>query len=71
MLINLNSEMEFLDISLIKESKLLLHAIHSPFYMYWRILKKTIVYSGFKNLTKMSAKQEILSLFILFMNNIL
>jgi hypothetical protein len=36
--------MEFLDIN----SSLLLNAIHSLFY--WRILKKTILYSGFKNL---------------------
>jgi hypothetical protein len=33
--------------SLTKESSLLLHAIHSPFY--WRILEKIILYSGFKN----------------------
>ncbi len=47
------SEMEFLDIthiSLTKYLSLLLHAIHSPFY--WRILKKTILFSGFKILTK-------------------
>ncbi len=25
----------------------MLHAIHSPFY--WRILKKTLLYSGFNN----------------------
>jgi hypothetical protein len=30
-----------------KSSSFLLHAIHSPFY--WRILKKTILFSGFKN----------------------
>jgi hypothetical protein len=30
-----------------KDSSLLLHAIHSPFY--WKILKKTILFSGFKN----------------------
>ncbi len=30
-----------------KRFKSLFHAIHSPFY--WQILKKTIVYSGFKN----------------------
>jgi hypothetical protein len=40
-------EMEFLDINLKKDSSLLLHAIHSPFY--WKILKKTMLYSGFKN----------------------
>jgi hypothetical protein len=39
-------EMEFLDISLTKDSRLLLHAIHSPFY--WWILKKSILFSGFK-----------------------
>jgi hypothetical protein len=30
--------MEFLDLNLTKESRLLLHALQSPFY--WRILKK-------------------------------
>jgi hypothetical protein len=30
-----NREMEFLDMNLTKDSSLLLHAIHSPFY--WRI----------------------------------
>jgi hypothetical protein len=39
--------MEFLDISLSKDSSILLHAVHSPFYL--RILQKTIFYSGFKN----------------------
>ncbi len=39
--------MEFLDISLAKYSCLLLHAIHNPFY--WQILKKTKLFSGFKN----------------------
>jgi hypothetical protein len=39
--------MEFLNISLTKVSSLLPHAIHSPFY--WRILKKPIFSSGFKN----------------------
>jgi hypothetical protein len=47
-------EIEFLDINLRKESRLLLHAIHSPFY--WWILKKTILYSGFITLIKKSAK---------------
>jgi len=42
--------MEFLNISLTKDSSLLLHVIHSPFYC--RILKKTIRYSGFKNTYK-------------------
>jgi hypothetical protein len=59
-------EMEFLDINLTKDSSLLLHSIHSPFYR--RILKKTILFSGFKNHSKKSAKQENSSL---FMNNIL
>ncbi len=40
-------EMEFLDTNLTKYSSLLLHAIHSPFY--WRILKKTTLFSCFKN----------------------
>jgi hypothetical protein len=48
--------MEFLDISLTKGESLLLHAIHS--ILYWRILRKTIVFSGFKNSYKKSAKQE-------------
>ncbi len=39
--------MEFLDINLTKELNLLLHAIHRPFY--WRIFKKTVFFSGFKN----------------------
>ncbi len=39
--------MEFLDIQFNKDSSHLLHAIHSSFY--WRILKKTILFSGFKN----------------------
>jgi hypothetical protein len=39
--------MEFLDISLTKDSSLLLHAIHSTFC--WRILKKTILFFGLKN----------------------
>jgi hypothetical protein len=59
-------ELEFLHISLTKDSSLLLHSIHSPFY--WRILKKTILISGFKNHYKKSAKQENSSL---FMKNIL
>ncbi len=42
-------EMEFLDVSLTKDSSLFLHAIQSPFYC--RILKKTILYtySSFDN----------------------
>ncbi len=39
--------MELLDINLIKDSSLFLHAIHNPFY--WWILEKTILFSGFKN----------------------
>ncbi len=39
--------MEFLDINLTKDSSPLLHAIHSP--LYWRIVKKIIFFSGFKN----------------------
>ncbi len=58
--------MEFLDINVTKDSRLLLYAIHSPFYL--RILQETIFYSGFKNPYKKSAKQENSSL---FMNSIL
>ncbi len=43
-------EMRFMDIRLTKDSSLLLHDIHSPFY--WRILKKTILFSGFKHTYK-------------------
>jgi hypothetical protein len=50
-------EMKILDISLTKDSRHLLHAIHSP--IYWRILKKILLFSGFKNPDKKkSAKQE-------------
>ncbi len=59
--------MEFLDISLTKDSSLLLHAIHSPFY--WRILRKTILYSGFKNPYKKNPRNKKNS--SLFMNSIL
>jgi hypothetical protein len=38
--------MEYLDINLTKDSSILLHAIHSPFYLDF---KETILYSGFKN----------------------
>jgi len=41
------SEMEFLDFSLTKDLNPLLNVIHSSFY--WRILKKTILFSGFKS----------------------
>jgi hypothetical protein len=47
---------------LTKDSSLLFYAIYNPFY--WRILKKTILYSGFKNTYKKSAKQENSSLFM-------
>jgi hypothetical protein len=40
-------EMEFLDNNLTKDWSLFLHDIHIPFYR--RILKKTILFSGFKN----------------------
>ncbi len=43
-------EMEFLDINFKKDSSHLLHAIHSSFY--WRILKKTKLFFGFKNTYK-------------------
>ncbi len=52
--------MDFLDINLTRDSSLLLHAIHSPFF--WWILKKTIVFSGFKYPCKKSPKQENSSL---------
>jgi hypothetical protein len=42
-----STEMEFLEINLTKDLSLLLHAIHSP--LYWRILKKTILFTSFKN----------------------
>jgi hypothetical protein len=41
------TEMEFLGISLTKDSSILLHAIHSHFY--WQILKKTMLFYGFTN----------------------
>jgi hypothetical protein len=40
-------EMEFLDINITKDLSLLLHSVLSP--LYWRILKKTILFSGNKN----------------------
>jgi hypothetical protein len=54
--------MEFSDISLKKVSSLLLHAIHS--LSYWRILKKTILISGFKNIHTKIREQENSSLFM-------
>jgi hypothetical protein len=50
-----------MDINLKKGWGILLHAIHSPFY--WRILKKTILFSGLKNPYEKSTKQENSSLF--------
>jgi hypothetical protein len=50
------TEMEFLDINVKKDSSLLLHAVHSPFY--WRILRRTILYSGYKNTFKKSANKR-------------
>ncbi len=50
------AEMELLDISLTKDTSLFLHAIHSPFY--WQILKINILFSGFQNPYKKSAKQK-------------
>jgi hypothetical protein len=55
-------KMEFFDINLSKCLSLLLYAILSPYY--WRILMKTILFFGLKILTKKSAKQENLSLFM-------
>jgi hypothetical protein len=40
-------EIDFLDIGFTKGSSLLFHALHS--LIYWRILKTTILFSGFKN----------------------
>ncbi len=52
----LKPEMEFLDMNFTKDSSLLLHAIHSLFYL--RILQKTTFYSGFKTPYKKYTKQE-------------
>jgi hypothetical protein len=46
-MLGLNPEMEFLDINLIKDSSLLLHAFHS--LSTGGFLKKTRIYSGLKN----------------------
>ncbi len=54
-------EMKFLDISLAKDSSLLLHAIHSP--IYWRIFKKTLLFFGFENTYREKENSS------LFMNN--
>ncbi len=40
------AEMEFLVMNFTKDSSLLIHAVHSLFYL--RILQKIILYSGFK-----------------------
>jgi hypothetical protein len=58
----LHTEMEFVDINLTKDSSLLLNDIHSPFHL--RILKKTILFSGFKNKYKKIHEKENSSLFI-------
>jgi hypothetical protein len=49
-MLTLNPEMKFLDINLTKDSSLLLHAIHS--LSTGLFLKKTRLYSGFKNTYK-------------------
>jgi hypothetical protein len=54
--------MEFLDINLTKDSSLLLYASRSLFY--WELLKKTILYSGFKNQYKLIRKTRNSSLFM-------
>ncbi len=54
--------MEFLDINLTKNSSLLLHAIHNP--LYWQILKKPILFSGFKNPYKKIRETRNSSLFV-------
>jgi hypothetical protein len=56
---NTDPEIEFLDINLTKESSLLLHAIHVN-----STVPSTILYSGFNNPYKKSAKQENSSLYI-------
>jgi hypothetical protein len=48
--------MKFFNINLNKDSSVLLHGTHNPFY--WRIFKKTILLSGSKNLYKKSAEQK-------------
>jgi hypothetical protein len=49
------TEIEFLDSNLTKDLSLLFHAIHSPFL---RILKKTLLNSGFKNTHKKSVNKK-------------
>jgi hypothetical protein len=55
------SEIKFLDINLIKGSSLLLHVIPGP--TYWRILKKTILFSDLKNPYKKIRETRILESF--------
>ncbi len=50
------SDMEFLDMNLTKDLSLLLSAIHSLFD--WRILRKTILYSGFKTTYKKNSRNK-------------
>jgi hypothetical protein len=40
-----------------KRLESLIHAIHSQFY--WRIFKKTILFSGFKTLTKIRKTRKL------------
>jgi hypothetical protein len=54
--------LEFLDINLTKDSIFLINAFHSP--LYWRVLKKTILYFGFKNIYKISTKHENSNIFM-------
>jgi hypothetical protein len=58
--------MEFLDINLTKDPILVILAIYGPFY--GQILKKTMLFVGFKNPYKKSRKQEKSRV---FMNSIL
>ncbi len=67
----LGSEMEFLDISLAKDSILLLNAIHTVRFFNWRILKKTILYFGFNNPFKKIRETRNIKPTSLFMNSIL
>jgi hypothetical protein len=54
------TEMEFLNVNLIKDSSLLLHATHGPFY--WQILQKNYTELRFKKPTK----QENIGLVTIF-----
>jgi hypothetical protein len=51
------TEMEFLDIYLLKDLSLLLRAVHSLFY--WRILKKNILFSGLKKIRDIRKLESI------------